>query len=318
MSSKLSVIVPIYNGEEFLRECILHIVNQTYKNLEIILVNDGSTDNSGKIIQEFCEADSRVYCIDKENKGVSNARNVGVKAATGEYITFVDADDYPDIEMFEVVIDIMEKYAASIGVCSYYRNENCFNETIYDEKMDVANAFLELVCDNKFGSYSWGKIYKRNLFEGIEYPEGRTYEDIFTTYKLINKVEFIAYTNAKMYFYRVRRNSITTSRYKKQDINLVYASSELWTFLKKEHYESAAVRAKDSVTRNAIALIRKMFAANQFYANQVVFLCNVVREGYPRYLKSQYKITSKLLGVLICICPKGTLEILKYNGRNIQ
>lgn len=314
MDAKLSVIVPVYNAEEFLEECILHIVNQTYKNLEILLVNDGSTDKSVEIINEYCRKDSRIRCINQKNSGVSSARNAGIDAASGEYITFVDSDDYPELEMCERLMTLIKKYAVSMAVCSFHRCKERSNKNVFDKKISNVDVFYEMAVLGQIESYPWGKIYKRDLFDGIKYPEGKVYEDVFITFKLIEKAKYVAFTNAEMYFYRINKNSITRSNYKKHDIDLVYSSEEFLEFLEKKQYKKAALKQRDAVTRNAIAIIRKMFSANQYYEDQIRYCHEIICKGYPQYLKSQFKISSKLFGIAVMVSPKGLFYFWKKRG----
>ncbi len=312
MNPKLSVIVPVYNVEDYLDECLSHIINQSYKNMEIILINDGSTDNSEKIIKKYHELDGRIRYIKKENGGLSSARNAGIHIATGDYITFVDSDDFPDTKMYEVLIRLIEKHSVQIAVCSYYRNvkELMQHQDIYDIKMSAEDAFYEIAACGKFEAHAWSKIYKKELFHEVRYPEGRLYEDIFTTYKLIKKSGYLAYTNEKLYFYRLNNSSITNRTYNKNDIDLVYSSEEYLNFLIDNHFYEAAQKQRDSLTRNAIALIKKMFKAKKFYSEQVKYLTNIIRSGYPNYLKSQFKLGSKFFGVGLIILPEYFYYIL--------
>ena len=315
MNPKLSVVVPVYNVEKFLDECITHIINQTYRNLEIILVNDGSTDNSKKIIDKYCEIDNRILCINKKNGGLSSARNAGINIATGDYITFVDSDDYPDIRMYEILMALMRKYSTYIAVCSYFRNEDRENnkDKIYDIKMSTAEAFYEISINRKLEAHAWSKIYRTELFKEVRYPEGRLYEDIFTTYKLIQMCDFVAYTNEKLYFYRVNNESITNRKYKERDIDLIYGSIDFLNFLEENHYRKAALKQKDTLTRNAIALIRKMLA-NECHRDQMEYLVNIIVQGYPKYFKSQYKLSNKIFGIGVIIYFKVLCRTFDYRS----
>ncbi len=316
MNPKLSVVVPVYNVEKFLDECITHIINQTYRNLEIILVNDGSTDNSKKIIDKYCEIDNRILCINKKNGGLSSARNAGINIATGDYITFVDSDDYPDIRMYEILMALMRKYSTYIAVCSYFRNEDRENnkDKIYDIKMSTAEAFYEISINRKLEAHAWSKIYRTELFKEVRYPEGRLYEDIFTTYKLIQMCDFVAYTNEKLYFYRVNNESITNRKYKERDIDLIYGSIDFLNFLEENHYRKAALKQKDTLTRNAIALIRKMLLANECHRDQMEYLVNIIVQGYPKYFKSQYKLSNKIFGIGVIIYFKVLCRTFDYRS----
>ena len=184
----VSIIVPIYNVEKYLIKCIESILNQTYKNLEIILVDDGSTDSCNKICDRYKKIDKRVVVIHKKNGGLSSARNIGIKKAKGKLISFVDSDDYIKPNMIEELKNNMYFYNSDISVCDYYY--------IIDGKRQISdNNNLKRNCitkyKNKFiykpNSAVWNKLYKKNLFEQIKFPEGKIYEDDYILYELLDK-----------------------------------------------------------------------------------------------------------------------------------
>lgn len=212
MQPLISVIVPVYKVELFLRQCVDSILAQTYSNLEIILVDDGSPDKCGTICDEYACQDPRVRVIHKENGGLSDARNLGIDAARGEYIAFVDSDDWIAPEMYESMYQAAEKYEAGLVVCEYY---DCWsrkysgwhkseNQVFLGE--EGAKALLEL----KFGNYAWNKLYKRELWTpDIRYPVGKNFEDVRTTYKLVQKCETVVVIPQMLYYYRRHGQGIT-------------------------------------------------------------------------------------------------------------
>lgn len=216
----VSVIVPIYNVEKYLEKCIESILNQTYKNLEIILVNDGSTDNSYDICLKYKEKDSRVIIVNKSNGGLSSARNKGIECATGEYYLFVDSDDYISEYMIEKLLYSIHQYNADIVCCNYdFCDEksnfikkhtiDIFENQIYNSKQ----ANERLLYNKFYRCFAWNKMYNKKLFYGIRYPIGQLYEDIYTTFSLINKAKKIVFIPESLYCYRVRRNSITRNTF---------------------------------------------------------------------------------------------------------
>ena len=168
MSKLISVIVPVYNVEKYLEKCVSSIVNQTYKNLEIMLVDDGSTDSSGKMCDEFAKKDDRIKVIHKPNGGLSDARNSALKIAKGDYIGFVDSDDYIADDMFETLCDLMEDNNSDISIVSFYEIYNNKLIGVRDSKelenMTKLEAMKELLIDSKIQSYAWNKLFKRELF----------------------------------------------------------------------------------------------------------------------------------------------------------
>ena len=212
-NSLISIIVPVYNVEKYLEKCVESIINQTYKNLQIILVDDGSKDNSGKICDEFKLKDDRIEVIHKTNGGLSDARNAGLKIAKGDYIGFVDSDDYVEKDMFETFLSLIEKYNADISIVSYYEFENGkFVEKDYTNeliKMNSLEGLKQILIDKKIPNYSCNKLFKRNLFNDIKFPVGKKFEDIATTYRFFEKANLIIFKDVAKYYYIRRENSIT-------------------------------------------------------------------------------------------------------------
>ena len=216
MDSLISIIVPVYNVEKYLEKCINSIINQTYKNLDIILINDGSTDNSGKVCDKFKSKDSRIKVIHKENGGLSDARNAGLKIANGEYIGFVDSDDYIAPDMFETLYNLTQKYNAEISIVSFYEIYNTKTIGVRDsrqlQQMNKIEAIKELLLDSKIQSYAWNKLFKKNLFENLKFPTDKNFEDIATTLLLFEKANKIVLFEDPKYYYLRRDDSIVGVR----------------------------------------------------------------------------------------------------------
>lgn len=212
MDDLISIIVPVYNVENYVEKCINSIINQTYKNLEIIIVDDGSKDNSGKICDELEKKDDRIKVIHKENGGLSDARNRGIKIAKGSYIGFVDSDDYIKEDMFETLYNLNKKYNSDISIVSFYEIYN--NKVIGVrnsknlEELSKLDAMKEVLIDSKIQSYAWNKLFKRELFEGIEFPTNKNFEDIATTLLLFEKANKVVLLEDPKYYYVRRDNSI--------------------------------------------------------------------------------------------------------------
>ena len=217
---KISVIVPIYNVEQYLRPCIDSILNQTFTDFELILVDDGSTDKSGEICDIYEKKDPRIRVIHKKNAGVSEARNTGVAAAKGEYIGFVDSDDVIEPCMYDLMINAAEKHDCDIIQCEHDRDDKLsYHEyrIIEGENFEVntgdkvvRDIFIKrgARCTNILAL--WSKIYKRELFAGIAFPPGRVYEDEARTYQILLKANRIGELELPLYHYVKRDNSIIT------------------------------------------------------------------------------------------------------------
>ncbi|MCB2353216.1 glycosyltransferase [Clostridium estertheticum] len=213
----ISIIVPIYNVEVYIRNCVDSILGQSYENLEIILVDDGSPDNCGDICDEYRSKDKRIKVIHKKNGGLSSARNAGIDIASGDYLGFIDSDDWIERDMYESLYNALTSHKADISVCGRYIVDGSRITTISDsEKAEVftrSEALSELVLDEYSGmkNFAWDKLYKKELFNDIRYPEGKYYEDIFTTYKLFSKSNKIVDIKSPKYYYLLRGDSICGS-----------------------------------------------------------------------------------------------------------
>lgn len=215
MGNKISIIVPIYNTEKYLERCLQSLINQDYKNIEIILINDGSNDKSISICNTYKNKDNRIIVIDKKHTGVADTRNIGIKKATGDYIGFVDSDDYIDKDMFKNLVEGVEKYKCEISMCdlveTYSLNDEIKEYKLKHIKMDKKQALEQLLYDKNIGNYMTVKLFKRELFEGIEFPKETLYEDIAIAYKLFNKASNILYIPVPMYHYYQRSDSIVNN-----------------------------------------------------------------------------------------------------------
>lgn len=215
---KISIIVPIYNAEIYLEKCIQSILNQTFKDFELILVNDGSKDNSLKICEFYSNVDSRVKIINKINGGLSSARNEGLKVSKGEYIGFVDSDDYIHPQMYEILYNSIIRKNGDIAICDYekvYPEEPLRKMEFYNENSKNIQKYSNVAAldqfYNKYGvkfTPAWNKLYKRFLFENNKFEVGRYHEDEFIMHKLLYNSATIIYIPIKLYFYFQSQNSI--------------------------------------------------------------------------------------------------------------
>lgn len=227
MDEKISIIVPVYNVEQYLERCVDSIINQTYKNLEIILVNDGSTDNSGNLCDELAKKDARIRVIHKENGGLSDARNRGVEEAGADLIGFIDSDDYIDEDMYELLLNNLKKENADVSMCGHY---DVFNGVVENQVSDVKQwkltkeEAIKMVMEAKILSVTAvNKLYKKSLFEDLKFEIGKIAEDAFIMVKLLDKCNIVAATNEKKYYYIHRENSITTQKFSLKFLNVIEA-----------------------------------------------------------------------------------------------
>ena len=225
MEQKVSVIVPIYKVEPYLRRAVDSILHQTYHNLEIILVDDGSPDQCGKICDDYAKEDNRISVIHKENGGLSDARNAGLDAAGGKYIVFVDSDDFIAEDYIDTLMQCLKKYDADVAMCSYAVTDSVgYDDSIFkaaqDDTVEVCDR-RELLnnlydANHKDATYfivSWNKIYKASLWKDVRFPKGRIHEDEATTYKIYDRAEKGVYLHRPLYGYFTAPSSITRARF---------------------------------------------------------------------------------------------------------
>ena len=270
----ISVIVPVYNVKTYLDECIQSILNQTYKKLEIILVDDGSTDGSGELCDSYAQVDSRINIIHKENGGLSDARNKGMEVATGEYIGFVDADDYIESNMYEVLVNAAkEKDAVLVSARYKYsgdRKDTTPGETGAVNSIESVDFLSHLISQDGIivTSYSvWDRLYKRSLISSLRFPKGLCYEDIVFSTKAILDAKKVIYVDKKLYNYRVRNDSISQGHELRYDKRLITDRYPL----QKEQVEW--------LTDSGYAKIAKLAKAT-YYSEYLILLS---MESYPEY-----------------------------------
>lgn len=221
----ISVIVPVYKVEKYIHKCVASIFAQTFTDFELFLVDDGSPDNCGRICDEYAEKDSRIIVIHKENGGLSDARNVAIDRAKGEYLTFIDSDDYVSENHLETLYNALIETDSDISIGNMTSfSENGYNEDCYKP------AITRKVLQNKEEIFSTInrpcapiKLYKRYLFDGIRYPVGRLYEDTFIWHELLAKAEQVVLTGVNSYYYLIRSDSIMHQEYKLQFTDIIDA-----------------------------------------------------------------------------------------------
>lgn len=220
---KISIIVPIYNGEKYLHGCLKSLINQSYKNIEIILINDGSTDNTKVICEHYKQLDNRVKLINKNNEGVSRSRNIGIKEATGKYIGFVDCDDYISTDMYEKLKIAIDKSKADMSVCKYEQTMKIYesmlnkkNSKKYKFKIISAyNAIESIYTSNDFAGYTWNKLYKKEIIDNnkIKFDENILIaEDNLFNFEYLLKCKSVIVVNKVMYYYFQHNLSATNKK----------------------------------------------------------------------------------------------------------
>lgn len=312
----ISVIVPVYNVEKFLNYCVNSIVNQTYNDLEIILIDDGSTDNSGKICDEWLERDERVKVIHQKNMGLSGARNSGIDLASGDYIAFIDSDDFILPEYFHYLLDLIESQDADISVCQLLEvdeENNVIKEKNICRSYDLNNNYecmRDFLSSNVIDTTAWRKLYRSRLFKesGIRYPLGAYNEDVFTTYKVISECDRIAVGSKALYAYRKREGSIMNSTFNQKHLDGVRGKIERLDFI-KEKYPELAKLAVPGIIHSANQCVIRMINSMNTSLEAKKYLQNIYRTYGGEYIRSKNAFYKKCFVALACLNLNALLKL---------
>ena len=238
---KISIIVPVYQVERYLKKCVSSVQNQTYTNIQIILVDDGSTDKSPIICDKLAEEDKRIVVIHKKNGGLSDARNAGLKVALGQYIGFVDSDDYIAPRMYEILLKRLEEDQSDIAICDYVRVDERGSQVDNKVKSVIKNKcfsreeFIEELLKPYGGHFvvAWNKLYKKEIFRNLKFPFGKQHEDEFVIHRIIAKCEKITCVNNQLYYYLQRKGSIMDKGFSIKSMDYGEALIDRYHFTKK-------------------------------------------------------------------------------------
>lgn len=248
MDEKISVIVPIYKVEAYLKKCVDLLLKQTYSDLEIILVDDGSPDACPDICDDYAEKDNRIKVIHKKNGGLSDARNAGMQAATGRYLSFIDSDDFISLDFYEVLLQHMQKEGSDICECEVLKiapgeEPSVPAEHVSVRSYDTSAAMRMLIEDTVLCQHVWNKLYKRELVEGIFFPKGKLNEDEFWTYRVFGRAKKITKVHKPMYFYLQRPGSIMAESYSLRRLDALEAKFLRQNYIQK-HFPQLSAEAK--------------------------------------------------------------------------
>lgn len=286
---KISAIIPVYNVEDYIDKCIESLLLQSLDNFEILLIDDGSTDNSGMICDSYANKYENIKVFHKENGGLSSARNYGLEKAKGEFISFIDSDDWIHKDMYLELYNAAIKNKADIAQCRYLKvfNEDIEINTNINRKIEVFNniAALNNFYNDKYKEtvVCWNKIYRKKLFNDIKFPVGKIHEDEFTTHKLIYKAKKIVYLKDELYYYRQREGSIMRSGFNIKELSLLEAFKEQSIFMKNINNEELYYR---SLNRYLIGLRLKYYQCQNSLKNNRKILEQIKKEYQLIYFKN--------------------------------
>ena len=241
---KVSIVVPIYNVEKYINRCVDSIINQTHKNLQIILVDDGSPDNCRKIVDEYAKQDSRIEIIHKENGGLSDARNFGVRKITGDFTLFVDSDDWLDKKMVETMVSTINKFNADIVQAAFYyayKDHLLYDDRFYKEDSEPViynnnELMKELVINDKVKNFAWGKLYKTSLIKDIPFKKDVLFEDVFWAHNVMKNVNKYVIIHKPLCYYLQRDDSIVAT-YSIRNLDILKALKERHKFIESNYKE---------------------------------------------------------------------------------
>jgi len=244
LNPQISIIVPVYNVEEYLKVCVESLLKQRLNIFEIILVDDGSTDGSGVICDKYAESDKRVKVIHKSNGGTSSARNMGLDVAKGDYIGFVDGDDYVSENMYELLIKSMKEYVCDISVCninlmSENNEDEPYHKNAKDEQFNRESAMKELLTNTILTFSVCNKLFKKSVFNGLRFKEGIIQEDMDIVYKLVHRAQKVSYLSTPLYNYRYNENSTLRKPFELKRLDEFHVRKEMYDFYEK-HYPTIA------------------------------------------------------------------------------
>ncbi len=239
LNKLVTIVIPVYNGEQYLKKCLNSVIDQTYPRLEIILVDDGSEDKSGKICDAYAKHDPRIKVLHQGNGGLSAARNAGLKIFTGQYIYFLDSDDYLEKNCIELHLCAITKADADISVSAHnvihQAGNVSFQASCGNLTMNNKEALERMLYDEGVNVSSCNKLFAAKLFKHITFPENRVFEEVATTYRLIDVAHKIVSIEEATYNYVMHVNSITTSNFSKKHMDLIKSTKEMCSYIKKKY-----------------------------------------------------------------------------------
>ena len=294
---RLSIIVPVYNVEHYLRKSVDSILKQTFADFELILVDDGSPDNSGKICDEYAKKDLRIKVIHKKNGGLSDARNNGIEVAKGEIIGFVDSDDEIDATMYQEMIKYLDEYQLDIVCADTFVIKNgkkSFRPRYKKDKVFLRMEAIEEILTGKLDNAAWNKIYKRETIGDIRFPVNRIYEDVATIYRYFYQAEKVGYLCKPFYYYLKRKGSIVQKAFNvKGRYDCFCGYKERLEFAKKHHL-SCVEKCEVQALETALGTLTAFYAMDESmvsdkYLEVVDYIEKHTSDQFTTQLSSKHK-----------------------------
>lgn len=317
---EISIIVPVYKVEKYLKKCLDSILAQTFRDFELILVDDGSPDNSGRICDEYAKKDARVRVLHKDNGGLSSARNAGIEVAKGNYIGFIDSDDYIAADMYQTLYDLLNDHDADmsvVGMIDVYENrEIIVKESKKIEVLEQKKAIQAVLDSTDVYAYAVNKLYKKSLFYDIRYPVGKIVEDAFVIMDLLLQCNKIVTTTEQKYYYYRRADSITGLAFSKKNFDVIEAWERNGRMIEKV-YPDLSTSIHRRICWAYFDVLDKMAISDEK-------IVKTNRQPLVRFLRSNFLFVMKnrlftksrklsMLALLVNISCYNTLAKIKYN-----
>ena len=308
---KISVVIPVYNSEQYLTECLDSVISQSYGDISIILIDDGSADSSGRICDDYAAKDRRIRVIHTGNHGVSAARNTGLSGSDSEFICFIDSDDYVAPDYIEYLYRLIIDDKADISVCQRMNSKSKIKENkIFTDNKSCMSAFVK---NAEIDSVVWGKLYKKTLFDGISFPAGKRYEDEFTIYKLIARANRISVGCGSKYYYRKNEKSFMNRPFSDKDLELIEAMSEQKAFI-EQNYPELISSANARMIYAANRCAGKMSASGIYQEERLSELRTLYKAYGKDFLKGKSGFSAKMFSIVASINLKAAMKLLHAAG----
>ena len=326
INSLISVIVPVYNVDKYLNRCIDSIINQSYKNLEIILVDDGSTDNSGSICDSYKLKDERVIVIHKKNSGQSMARVKGLEIASGDYVAFVDSDDLININTFEIQLNNLLLNDADISICKFIKFNDLDEKKIIclansltkveDYEINCVNneyALSECLSTKNYTASLWGKLYKKSVFHNINFPQGSEMEDWAVVVDIMLNSKKVVLFDGELYYYYQRDNSTIHSGFKEKDLLLESIFIRNLDLVDK-NFPNLHNQAKTNLTANYFYVLDKMIKSqviDEYKDEFNVILSKLKNDFLFIIFQSKHRIIRKISYIILIVNKELYFKLIK-------
>lgn len=319
MMSKVSIIVPVYNVSHYLKDCITSILNQTFKDYELILVDDGSTDDCSKICDEYALKDKRIKVYHKKNGGLSDARNFGINHSSCDYIGFIDSDDTIEPDMFDTLYKNISENEADVSICGLF---DCYTDRKVPQCCEKSfgilsgeEALKEALEGKKFSVNAINKLYKKELFKDIMFPKGKLSEDAFTIPQILANAKRVVYTTEPKYNYMHRVGTITTSNFKINDLNVIEGYEEILKFI-NQNFPELKNLAEARLIWSYIYVLDKMILSECFHNwDEYKMVISYLRKNFFRITFNSFFSYKRKISMNFLLISKGLYSrFVKYNA----